>query len=109
MDNMIDLSLPYAITGNGHGSISRSDVVCFSHLRWNFVYHRPQHRMSRFARSRRVFFIEEPIQNEGETRMDVSMNTNNVIVCVPLLSPSDFETPDHVMPELVRRLADDQV
>ncbi|PYS88617.1 MAG: glycosyl transferase [Acidobacteria bacterium] len=109
MDNMIDLSLPHAITGNGHGPISRSDVVCFSHLRWNFVYQRPQHLMSRFARSRRVFFIEEPIQIEGETRMDVSMNTNNVIVCVPLLSPSDFETPDHVMPELVRRLADDQV
>lgn len=37
-----------------------NDLVCFSHLRWGFVYQRPQHLMTRFARERRVFFIEEP-------------------------------------------------
>ena len=37
------------------------DIVCFSHLRWHFVFQRPQHLMSRFARERRVFFIEEPV------------------------------------------------
>ena len=37
------------------------DLLCFSHLRWNFVYQRPQHLMSRFARERRVFFFEEPV------------------------------------------------
>ena len=37
------------------------DVVCLSHLRWNFVYQRPQHLMVRWARERRVFFIEEPV------------------------------------------------
>ena len=36
------------------------DLVCLSHLRWDFVYQRPQHLMSRFARDRRVFFVEEP-------------------------------------------------
>lgn len=36
-----------------------NDLVCYSHLRWGFVYQRPQHLMSRFARDRRVFFIEE--------------------------------------------------
>lgn len=39
------------------------DLVCYSHLRWNFVYQRPQHLMSRFARETRVFFIEEPIRD----------------------------------------------
>ena len=38
-----------------------ADLLCFSHLRWNFVYQRPQHLMSRFAKHRRVFFFEEPI------------------------------------------------
>jgi len=38
-----------------------ADLICLSHLRWNFVYQRPQHLMSRCARERRVFFIEEPI------------------------------------------------
>ena len=40
-------------------------VLCFSHLRWNFVFQRPQHLMSRFARDHRVFFFEEPVI-EGE-------------------------------------------
>jgi UDP-galactopyranose mutase len=36
-------------------------LVCFSHLRWNFVFQRPQHLMSRFAREMDVVFWEEPI------------------------------------------------
>ena len=35
-------------------------IVAFSHLRWDFVYQRPQHLLSRLAASRPVFFIEEP-------------------------------------------------
>ena len=35
-------------------------LICFSHLRWNFVFQRPQHLMSRFARERRVIYWEEP-------------------------------------------------
>ena len=35
-------------------------LICFSHLRWNFVFQRPQHLMSRFAQERRVIFWEEP-------------------------------------------------
>ena len=37
------------------------DLICFSHLRWDFVRQRPQHLMERFARRRRVLFVEEPI------------------------------------------------
>ena len=36
-------------------------LICFSHLRWDFVTQRPQHLMKRFAACRRVFFWEEPI------------------------------------------------
>ena len=43
------------------GAAPRGDVLCLSHLRWNFVFQRPQHLMTRCARERRVFFIEEPI------------------------------------------------
>jgi UDP-galactopyranose mutase len=35
-------------------------IVTFSHLRWNFVYQRPQHLLSRLAATRPVFFVEEP-------------------------------------------------
>src|SRR5688572_9091379 len=46
-------------------------LVCFSHLRWNFVYQRPQHLMSRFVRDYRVFFVEEPVDTDiGEAWLD---------------------------------------
>lgn len=36
------------------------DLVCFSHLRWGFVFQRPQHLMTRHADERRTYYIEEP-------------------------------------------------
>jgi glycosyltransferase involved in cell wall biosynthesis len=41
---------------------ARSTLLCFSHLRWDFVFQRPQHLMSRFAREMTVIFWEEPIE-----------------------------------------------
>jgi glycosyltransferase involved in cell wall biosynthesis len=43
---------------------ARSTLICFSHLRWDFVFQRPQHLMSRFAREMTVVFWEEPIEIE---------------------------------------------
>ena len=37
-------------------------LICFSHLRWNFVFQRPQHLMSRFARTMNVIYWEEPVE-----------------------------------------------
>jgi glycosyltransferase involved in cell wall biosynthesis len=37
------------------------DLVCISHLRWDFVWQRPQHLLARLAQTWRVFFVEEPI------------------------------------------------
>ncbi|MBW4438970.1 MAG: glycosyltransferase [Pleurocapsa minor GSE-CHR-MK-17-07R] len=37
------------------------DLICISHLRWNFVWQRPQHLLSRMSRHFRVFFVEEPV------------------------------------------------
>jgi UDP-galactopyranose mutase len=36
-------------------------LICLSHLRWDFVFQRPQHLMSRFAAMMPVYFVEEPI------------------------------------------------
>ena len=41
------------------------DLLVFSHLRWDFVYQRPQHLLSRLAHDRRVFFVEEPENTTG--------------------------------------------
>jgi glycosyltransferase involved in cell wall biosynthesis len=62
------------------------DVVCFSHLRWDFVYQRPQHLLSRCAQSHRVFFVEEPIDSSnGTCALDVSRRECGVWVVVPRL------------------------
>jgi UDP-galactopyranose mutase len=64
-----------------------NDLVCLSHLRWGFVYQRPQHLISRFAKTKRVFFVEEPIFAEDETpRMQIELcQESGVTVCVPHL------------------------
>ncbi len=46
---------------------SMCPIITFSHLRWDFVYQRPQHLLSRLARGQRVLFIEEPVQGAAAT------------------------------------------
>jgi glycosyltransferase involved in cell wall biosynthesis len=38
-----------------------TNLVCISHLRWDFVWQRPQHLLTRFAQDYTVYFVEEPI------------------------------------------------
>ena len=56
--------------------------ICFSHLRWNFVYQRPQHLMSRFAERYDVRFFEEPIYGASTAYLDVKVE-QGVTVLVP--------------------------
>jgi UDP-galactopyranose mutase len=45
-------------------SNATAPLICFSHLRWDFVLQRPQHLMNRFGASRQIFFFEEFIPTE---------------------------------------------
>jgi glycosyltransferase involved in cell wall biosynthesis len=70
------------------------DLICFSHLRWDFVWQRPHHLLSRAARHYRVLFIEEPVFRPDATPcMEVTMWPQGVTVAVPVLpegtGPSD--------------------
>lgn len=64
---------------------SRADIplMCFSHLRWNFVWQRPQQLMSRFAARRPVLFIEERIPGAGPLRLEVRTTAEGVVVVEP--------------------------
>src|SRR5678815_2000252 len=83
---------------------SGPDVVCFSHLRWNFVYQRPQHLMSRFAREGRVFFVEEPLYTRNASA-GVSMRVDTSGVCVVVPQVPEGSSPEFVL-SLQRRLVD---
>jgi UDP-galactopyranose mutase len=84
------------------------DLVCFSHLRWDFVYQRPQHLCSRFARENRVFFVEEPVPlpaGERQARLDVSEPHPRVQVVVPRLpEPCAGTDNDETMRGLILEL-----
>ncbi|WOD40271.1 glycosyltransferase family 1 protein [Nodosilinea sp. E11] len=65
------------------------DLICFSHLRWDFVYQRPQHLLNRCAQARRVFIVEEAIAVPDETSwLDLSQRESGVWIVVPHMSES---------------------
>jgi UDP-galactopyranose mutase len=67
------------------------NIVCLSHLRWNFVFQRPQHLLSRAARDGRVLFLEESIACDGTPALDVH-DEDGVLVAVPRLPRQISET-----------------
>lgn len=80
-----------------------TDLICLSHLRWNFVFQRPQHLMTRFARDRRVYFIEEPIVEPGISPALHVETSSGVNVVVPYL-PTGYS--EQQAQTLQRRLLD---
>src|SRR6185312_6411285 len=90
---------------------SSIDLVCFSHLRWGFVFQRPQHLMSRFARDRRVFFIEEPLfENVAEPSAQLRVcDQTGVNVVTPVLPDAvDRARTPTTVSSLVKKFMRDQ-
>jgi len=69
------------------------DLICLSHLRWDFVYQRPQHLISRFAPQHRVFFVEEPVFDSETPWLHVTPRPGGVQVLVAHLpwGPTEVE------------------
>jgi UDP-galactopyranose mutase len=75
-------------------------------LRWDFVYQRPQHLLKRGAHDRRVFFVEEPVFDNGSMRLHVSERETNLKVVVPHL-PDGLQSEvakTAVLHDMVQRL-----
>ena len=61
-------------------------VLCFSHLRWHFVFQRPQHLLTRMTKKLPVYFWEEPIVGQRqEASLSVSRGPDDVSVITPML------------------------
>ena len=65
----------------------RRTLICFSHLRWEFVFQRPQHLMTRFARNYHVLYWEESrLGEEAEPRLEIRpCPASGVVVVTPIL------------------------
>ena len=85
-------------------------LLCFSHLRWNFVFQRPQHLMSRFAREMDVIYWEEPVDIDSRETAFLQVreagDAANVRVVVPHL-PSGM--PEDAREAALKRLLDAHV
>jgi glycosyltransferase involved in cell wall biosynthesis len=70
----------------------QTHLICFSHLRWNFVYQRPQHLLSRATRNYTIFFFEEPLPAEsGSAEIRSAIAPEGVRIFTPLL-PTDCDS-----------------
>ena len=82
-------------------------LLCFSHLRWNFVFQRPQHLMSRFAREMNVIFWEEPVDIAAHETAYLQVreagDAENVRIVVPHLPQG---MPDAAREAALMRLLD---
>src|SRR3954467_3625783 len=71
---------------SGYADAPAPLLVCFSHLRWDFVWQRPQHLLSRAAKHYRVLQIEEPLfEPDAAPHIDISRRPGGVTIAAPIL------------------------
>ncbi|MFT3674232.1 UDP-galactopyranose mutase [Aestuariivirga sp.] len=79
-------------------------LLCFSHLRWNFVYQRPQHLLTRAARTHEVLFFEEPVfEDTRHPKIRITHPSPSIQVLTPVLPEG---TPAAEIDIALRRLVD---
>ncbi len=84
---------------------SRPAIICFSHLRWNLVFQRPQHIMTRLSADFDVLYWEEAQHDPAchTPRLELTELGSGVVRAVPVLPPEmDGEAGERAL----RRLLD---
>ena len=91
-------------------SAGRYGIVVFSHLRWGFVWQRPQQFLSRFAKKHPILFVEEPIfdaPEAAEPRLELHRVMPGVTVAVVHAPPS--WNRDRRLPGVLRLMTQDAI
>ncbi|MFJ1467037.1 MULTISPECIES: glycosyltransferase [Massilia] len=81
-------------------------LIVFCHLRWDFVFQRPQHLMTRLAEHYRILFVEEPVYDEGKAHLKKTAVAPNITVCQPHTGIQAPGFHDDQIPTLQTLLAD---
>jgi protoporphyrinogen oxidase/glycosyltransferase involved in cell wall biosynthesis len=63
--------------------VSMPTIIVFCHLRWNFVYQRPQHLLTQLAQHFEIIVVEEPLYHDGESFLKTYTPALNITVCQP--------------------------
>ena len=103
---------PSKFRGDSPASTAPYDrpIIVHSHLRWDFVWQRPQQILSRLAAHAPVLFIEEPIfiDDLPAPRLEITVPFGNVFRAVPRLTGDLREEPENAL-AVVRTLAQDAI
>jgi glycosyltransferase involved in cell wall biosynthesis len=81
-------------------------LVVFSHLRWNFVWQRPQQLLSRLAQKWRVIYIEEPVPGAQRSEMEIVDAAPNAQVWRPRVTGAAAGFHDDHLPLLQKLVTD---
>jgi glycosyltransferase involved in cell wall biosynthesis len=81
-------------------------LIVFSHLRWDFVYQRPQHLLTRLARHYRILFVEEPVRGKLTPFLERLSPAAHVEVLRPHTTVGAPGFHDDQLPELRALLAE---
>ncbi|MFN3792710.1 glycosyltransferase [Massilia sp.] len=81
-------------------------LIVFCHLRWDFVFQRPQHLMTRLAEHYDILFVEEPVYSEGQAYLKKTAVAPNITVCQPHTAIHAPGFHDDQIPTLQTLLAD---
>jgi UDP-galactopyranose mutase len=60
-----------------------TSIIVFCHLRWDFVYQRPQHLLSRLAQNYKIIVIEEPLFYDGKSFLKSYSPEKNITIYQP--------------------------
>lgn len=58
-------------------------ILVFCHLRWDFVFQRPQQLLTRLAKHYNILFVEEPQFHPGAPLLKKTVVAPNITVCQP--------------------------
>jgi glycosyltransferase involved in cell wall biosynthesis len=81
-------------------------LIVFCHLRWDFVFQRPQHLMTRLAEHYNILFVEEPVFHEGQAHLTKTEVAPNITVVRPHTPIHAGGFHDDQLPTLQGLLAD---
>ena len=76
---------PGSIAGADRSLAPNVPIIVHSHLRWDFVWQRPQQLLSRLAAAHPIAFVEEPIETSSDAQLDISVTPEGVVRVVPRL------------------------
>ena len=80
------LQIPTALSKANTTSSETTVLLCLSHLRWNFVFQRPQHLLTRAAKTQQVLYFEEPVyESISRPFMRATEPSENIKVLTPVL------------------------